>query len=154
MASFLFRKGAKEWHNPIMLWLTRHYRTAVRTAILHRKATLGIATALFAIAIYLAFGGPVGSEFLPHLDEGAIWARGTLADSKTTIEELYAWEFNGPFLYDFTGRPRPAEGVGRHEGSGGAGMCGESLLRVSRQLSRQHLPVAVAQQDGLAGFKA
>jgi hypothetical protein len=37
-------------------------------------------------------------------------ARGTLADSKTTIEELYAWEFNGPFLDDFTGRRRPANG--------------------------------------------
>jgi cobalt-zinc-cadmium resistance protein CzcA len=82
MASFLFRKGAKEWHNPIMLWLTRHYRTAVRTAILYRKATLTIATALFAIAIYLAFGGPVGSEFLPHLDEGSIWVRGTLPPSE------------------------------------------------------------------------
>ena len=37
-------------------------------------------------------------------------ARGTLADSKTTIDELYAWEFNGPFLYDFAGRQRPADG--------------------------------------------
>jgi hypothetical protein len=37
-------------------------------------------------------------------------ARGTLAGSKTTIEELYAWEFNGPFLQDFTGRKRPADG--------------------------------------------
>ncbi len=37
-------------------------------------------------------------------------ARGTLADSKTTIEELYAWEFDGPFLHDFTGRKRPAGG--------------------------------------------
>jgi Concanavalin A-like lectin/glucanases superfamily len=37
-------------------------------------------------------------------------ARGTLADSKTTISELYAWEFNGPFLEDFTGRRRPANG--------------------------------------------
>jgi hypothetical protein len=37
-------------------------------------------------------------------------ARGTLADAKTTIDELYAWEFNGPFLYDFTGRARPADG--------------------------------------------
>jgi hypothetical protein len=37
-------------------------------------------------------------------------ARGTLADAKTTIDELYAWEFNGPFLYDFTGRKRPADG--------------------------------------------
>jgi len=31
--------------------------------------------------LYLAFSGRIGSEFLPHLDEGAIWARGTLAPS-------------------------------------------------------------------------
>ncbi|HYW80008.1 MAG TPA: LamG domain-containing protein, partial [Thermoguttaceae bacterium] len=37
-------------------------------------------------------------------------ARGTLADAQTTIEELYAWEFDGPFLQDFTGRKRPADG--------------------------------------------
>jgi Concanavalin A-like lectin/glucanases superfamily len=37
-------------------------------------------------------------------------ARGTLADSKTTIEELYSWEFDGPFLYDFNGHKRPLNG--------------------------------------------
>ena len=37
-------------------------------------------------------------------------ARGTLADAKTTVEELHAWEFGGPFLEDFTGRERPAGG--------------------------------------------
>jgi hypothetical protein len=31
-------------------------------------------------------------------------ALGTLADAKTTIEELHAWQFDGPFLRDFTGR--------------------------------------------------
>ncbi len=30
-------------------------------------------------------------------------AHGTLADAKTTIEELYAWQFDGPFLRDFAG---------------------------------------------------
>ncbi len=29
---------------------------------------------------------------------------GTLKDAKTDIDELYAWEFDGPFLKDFTGR--------------------------------------------------
>jgi cobalt-zinc-cadmium resistance protein CzcA len=33
------------------------------------------------VAIYLAFGGVIGSEFLPHLDEGALWVRGTLDQS-------------------------------------------------------------------------
>ncbi|MGA7106897.1 MAG: CusA/CzcA family heavy metal efflux RND transporter, partial [Terracidiphilus sp.] len=81
-ASMLFRNGAKEWQNPIMLWLIRHYRTAVRAAILHRNVTLGISAVLFLIAVYLTFGGPVGSEFLPHLDEGSIWVRGTLPPSE------------------------------------------------------------------------
>jgi cobalt-zinc-cadmium resistance protein CzcA len=82
MASILFRKGAKEWENPILHWLTRHYRTAVRAAIVNRRITLTIATILFAIAVYLTVGGPIGSEFLPHLDEGSIWVRGTLPPSE------------------------------------------------------------------------
>jgi hypothetical protein len=56
----------------------------------------------------------VGGTPQGHDLDGAIdflrLARGTLADAKTTIEELYAWEFKGPFLCDFTGRERPADG--------------------------------------------
>jgi cobalt-zinc-cadmium resistance protein CzcA len=82
LASMFFSKGAKEWENPVMAWLIRHYRSAVRTAIEHNRVTVGIATVLFAIAIYLTVGGPIGSEFLPHLDEGSIWVRGTLPPSE------------------------------------------------------------------------
>jgi cobalt-zinc-cadmium resistance protein CzcA len=81
-ASMLFRKGAREWQNPIMEWLTVRYRRAVRAAIVHRNWTLGISTVLFLIAVYLTVGGPIGSEFLPHLDEGSIWVRGTLPPSE------------------------------------------------------------------------
>ena len=82
MGGLAFQKGAKEWQNPMMEWLTNRYRKAVRAAIAHRKTTLGIATALFLMAVYLSFGGPIGSEFLPHLDEGSIWVRGTLPPSE------------------------------------------------------------------------
>jgi cobalt-zinc-cadmium resistance protein CzcA len=82
MASLVFSKGAKDWHNPLMHWLTEHYRTSVRAAIEHRNRTVAIAGALFLVAIYLTVGGPIGSEFLPHLDEGSIWVRGTLAPSE------------------------------------------------------------------------
>jgi hypothetical protein len=34
-------------------------------------------------------------------------AQGTLSDADTTIEELYAWQFDGPQMRDFTGR-KPA----------------------------------------------
>ena len=82
MASFVLGKGARDWHNPLMRWLTEHYRVAVRKAIEHRYVTVGVAGLLFAVAIYLTVGGPIGSEFLPHLDEGSIWVRGTLAPSE------------------------------------------------------------------------
>ena len=82
MAGLAFRKGAKEWENPLMRWLVENYRVAVRTAIVHRNITLGISVALFLVALYLTFGGPIGSEFLPHLDEGSLWVRGTLPPSE------------------------------------------------------------------------
>jgi cobalt-zinc-cadmium resistance protein CzcA len=81
MASLFFRKGAREWRNPAMIWLTGRYRRAVRWAIDKRALTVGVAVCSFALTIYLAFSGVIGSEFLPHLDEGAIWARGSLAPS-------------------------------------------------------------------------
>jgi len=82
LASILFRRGATEWQNPVLQRLIRHYRTAVRAAIEHRAITVGIAGILFAGAVYLTVGGAIGSEFLPHLDEGAIWVRGTLPPSE------------------------------------------------------------------------
>ncbi|MGA7341345.1 MAG: CusA/CzcA family heavy metal efflux RND transporter, partial [Terracidiphilus sp.] len=82
MGSVVFSQGAKEWKNPLMEWLTNHYRIGVRSAIVHRNWTFGISAILFAVAIFLAFGGPIGSEFLPHLDEGSIWVRGTLPPSE------------------------------------------------------------------------
>ena len=82
LASVLFRKGAKEWENPLLHWIIRKYRVAVRRAIERRYVTVGVAGLLFAIAVYLTVGGAIGSEFLPHLDEGAIWVRGTLAPSE------------------------------------------------------------------------
>ncbi|MGB8259682.1 MAG: CusA/CzcA family heavy metal efflux RND transporter [Terracidiphilus sp.] len=88
-AGIFFRKGATEWENPLMQWLTRRYRIAVRSAIEHRYRTVGIAAFLFAIAVYLTVGGPIGSEFLPHLDEGSIWVRGTLPPSEGPTTSIY-----------------------------------------------------------------
>ena len=58
----------------------------------------------------LYVGGAPNGHYLNGTIDFLRVARGTLADSKTTIEELYAWEFNGPFLEDFTGRRRAANG--------------------------------------------
>ena len=81
LASFLFQGKAREWPNPVLAHLTKQYRKDVVWCIEHRGITVGAALLGFAATLYLAFSGVIGSEFLPHLDEGAIWARGTLASS-------------------------------------------------------------------------
>jgi len=88
LASFFFEKGTSEWENPVMIWLTRHYRTSVKWAIEHRFITVGLAGLAMAFAAFLTFSGAIGSEFLPHLDEGSIWVRGTLAPSTGPTESL------------------------------------------------------------------
>ena len=81
LASYLFRNGAREWRNPVLAWLKSNYPKALEKAIERRVLTLGIGAACFVLAAFLAFSGVIGSEFLPHLDEGAIWARGILDSS-------------------------------------------------------------------------
>jgi len=86
LASFLFRRGAKEWRNPVMRILTVLYRKAVGWAIRERWAIVSVAVLALVATAYLALSGIIGSEFLPHLDEGALWVRGTLAPSTGQTE--------------------------------------------------------------------
>jgi heavy metal efflux system protein len=88
LCAIFFRKGAKERRNAWMDWLRERYRAALSWAIDKRALTLGVGLGSFALTVYLAFGGVIGSEFLPHLDEGAIWARGSLAPSTGPDESL------------------------------------------------------------------
>jgi len=88
LASILFRKGAKEWHNPAMVWLTDRYRNGVKWAIHHRTIPVAVGVLSFVTFIYLGFSGVIGSEFLPHLDEGALYVRGSLAPSTGPDEAL------------------------------------------------------------------
>ena len=88
LSSELFRKGVHEWRNPVMTYLTDHYRTRVRWAIEHRWATLSVGLVAVGISLFLTFSGVIGSEFLPHLDEGSLWVRGTLAASTGPTESI------------------------------------------------------------------
>ena len=56
-ASLLFPKGAKEWRNPVMRFLTERYRAAVRIAIERRWLTIGFATLAVAGSVALATSG-------------------------------------------------------------------------------------------------
>src|ERR1700683_1613733 len=113
LASFAFAKGAKEWHNPVMTFLIERYRVAVRWAIRHRAITVGVCGLLAAVGSYLAFSGTIGSEFLPHLDEGALWVRGTLAASTGPDEGIRVANQARVVLCAFPEVPQCTSQVGR-----------------------------------------
>jgi cobalt-zinc-cadmium resistance protein CzcA len=88
LASFLFPNGATEWENPVMRWITNRYRVSITWGIDHKLAPFAAAAAMLLLGVFLMFSGVIGSEFLPHLDEGAIWVRGSLAPSTGPTESL------------------------------------------------------------------
>ena len=113
LASFAFAKGAKEWHNPVMTFVSERYNVALRWAIRRRMITVGVCLLLVAFANYLAFSGVIGSEFLPHLDEGALWVRGTLAPSTGPDEGIRVANQARIVLCSFPEVPQCTSQVGR-----------------------------------------
>ena len=81
LCTLLFKDEIKEWRNPVFHWLQERYGRQLDWCFDHLKITLGLGVAALAVMLFLGFSGVIGSEFLPHLDEGAIWVRGTLAPS-------------------------------------------------------------------------
>ncbi len=78
LSSFLFSKGMREWHNPVLGWVENHYARGLRWCMGNRRTVLWGSGGLLVIMLALGGSGVIGSEFLPHLDEGAIWVRGML----------------------------------------------------------------------------
>ena len=113
LASVFFRKDARQWRNPVMEFLVARYRKAVTWATGERWVTVGVAVATLGAAAYLAFSGVIGSEFLPHLDEGAIWVRGTLAPSTGPTEGAQVMEHARQILCSFPEVPQVVTQLGR-----------------------------------------
>jgi cobalt-zinc-cadmium resistance protein CzcA len=113
LSSFLFSGKMREWRNPILIFLTERYRKSARWAIEHRLVTLGAAALGVCLALYLTFGGLIGSEFLPHLDEGALWVRGTLAPSVGPTEGIRVSNEARIILCSFPEVPQCTSQVGR-----------------------------------------
>ena len=88
LTSMFFSKGAKEWENPLMEFLRNRYRRGVTWAIHHHGFTIGVGVTALIVGIFLATSGVIGSEFLPHLDEGSMWVRGTLEQSVGPDESI------------------------------------------------------------------
>jgi cobalt-zinc-cadmium resistance protein CzcA len=113
LISFLFRKETKEWRNPVIVWLTRLYRRALTWSIHHRWAMIAVAVLTLCSSVYLVESGLIGSEFLPHLDEGDLWVRGTLAPSVGPSESLRVANQARIALASFPEVTQVADQVGR-----------------------------------------
>jgi cobalt-zinc-cadmium resistance protein CzcA len=76
MCAFWFKKGVHERRNRPFEAVSNYYAKRLLWCLNHPKTTIFTATAIFAASLLLV---PfIGGEFMPHLDEGALWVRATL----------------------------------------------------------------------------
>ncbi len=76
LASYWFQNGVKEKPNRIFERVRIGYRKQLEWCLNHPALTLIVVSLIFgATLLLLPF---IGGEFLPHLDEGAIWVRATM----------------------------------------------------------------------------
>jgi heavy metal efflux system protein len=151
LAEMVFKRGVSEWHNPVMEFIRKHYRSSVRWALHHRKITLGSATLVLAATAILFFSGIVGSEFLPHLDEGAIWVRGTLAPSTGPTEGTRVMNQARIILASFPEVKQVVSQVGRpDDGTDTTGFFNTEYF-VDLKLKKDWRPVFDQDKDALIG---
>ena len=76
MAAYWFKSGVTEKPNRIFNWVRDSYERRLEWCLNRPTATLLISTAIFGATLLLI--PLIGGEFLPHLDEGALWVRATM----------------------------------------------------------------------------
>ena len=76
MASYWFKNGVKEKINPMYEWFKREYRAELKWCLDRPNLTMVLATIIFGASLLLI--PYIGGEFMPHLDEGALWMRATM----------------------------------------------------------------------------
>ena len=81
LSTLVFLKTPRERYNPLLGWITAGYRRALTWTVRHRWVMVAVAAGSVSCSFWLLTGQRIGSEFLPHLDEGAIWLRGSSAPS-------------------------------------------------------------------------
>jgi heavy metal efflux system protein len=76
MCSYWFKKGVREPRNRPFEWIKREYASELRWCLDRPWLTMLFATLIFGASLLLI---PfIGGEFMPHLDEGALWVRATM----------------------------------------------------------------------------
>ncbi|MHB1312567.1 MAG: efflux RND transporter permease subunit [Gemmatimonadaceae bacterium] len=76
LAAWVLRNGVRERRNPAFEWIKDRYEVMLDWSLAHRRFTIGSSVVLFAVSMAMAWR--IGGEFMPTLDEGALWVRATL----------------------------------------------------------------------------
>jgi cobalt-zinc-cadmium resistance protein CzcA len=76
LASYWFKSGVKEKENPIFNWVRDKYAGGLKWCLNNPTITIVLSLLVFGGTLLLI--PLIGGEFLPHLDEGAVWVRATL----------------------------------------------------------------------------
>ncbi len=149
LASTFFRGGIRERRNRVMDFLAGTYRTRLRWAVHHRWVVAFIALISLVGTLYLGFSGVIGAEFLPHLDEGAIWARGTLANS-TSLSEGEKFTTNERYVFaSFPEVSKVVSEVGRPDDGTDTGGFGNTEYFVDLKPKERWRPVFHRNKEAL-----
>jgi len=71
LAYYAFRKPGPVYHNRWLEWLTLRYERILAVCLAQPRIVYGVAS--FALLAVVGLGVTVGRDFLPDLDEGALW---------------------------------------------------------------------------------
>ncbi len=75
LCAFFLRKHVHEPNVPVYEWIRRLYGLLLRWCLRYRWITLLVCLSIFGGSLLLI--PSIGAEFMPHLDEGALWVRAT-----------------------------------------------------------------------------
>src|ERR1700677_1265086 len=76
MCSYWFKNGVREKRNKAFEWVKERYEGYLTWCLDRPKFTIFVAALIFgATLLLIPF---IGGEFMPHLDEGALWVRATM----------------------------------------------------------------------------
>ncbi len=76
VVSYWFRSGVEEKQNRVFNWIRDKYAGRLVWCLNHPALTVIAALLIFGATLLLV--PLIGGEFLPHLDEGALWVRATM----------------------------------------------------------------------------
>jgi cobalt-zinc-cadmium resistance protein CzcA len=76
LCSWAMKRGVSERRNPIFEAIKSAYATALDFCLAHAWGTTVGSLLIFAASLLLV--PLIGAEFMPHLDEGALWIRATM----------------------------------------------------------------------------